>query len=96
MKQSYVLLKTEVLEHKIITRLPLFLALFATLVVVIVLSNINDFSFNIQMNGIDGWQPPITTSSFAGVVGAVSFFVAGIVSLLSFFYLLGKSTGKRA
>ncbi|PSU69238.1 ABC transporter [Photobacterium phosphoreum] len=94
MKQSYVLLKTEVLEHKFITRLPLFLALFATLVVVIVLSNINDFSFNIQMNGIDGWQPPITTSSFAGVVGAVSFFVAGIVSLLSFFTYSARALAK--
>ncbi len=94
MKQSYTLIKTELLEHKIIIRLPLFLALFAAFLVVIVLSNINNFSFNIQMNGIDGWQPPITASSFAGVVGSVSFFIAGIVSLLSFFTYSARALAK--
>ncbi len=88
MKQSYTLIKNELLEHKIIIRLPLFLALFTMVVVVLVLSNINNFSFNIQMNDIDGWQPPITASSFAGVVGSVSLFIAGIVSLLSFLLIL--------
>ncbi|MEC6897242.1 ABC transporter [Photobacterium piscicola] len=94
MKQSYTLVKNELLEHKIIIRLPLFLALFATLLVVMVLSNINDFSFNIQMNDIDGWQPPIVASSFAGVVGSVSFFIAGIVSLLSFFTYSARALAK--
>ncbi|WP_305809858.1 hypothetical protein [Photobacterium kishitanii] len=45
MKQSYTLIKNELLEHKIIIRLPLFLALFTMVVVVLVLSNINNFFF---------------------------------------------------
>ena len=94
MKQSYTLVKNELLEHKIIIRLPLFLALLATLLVVMVLSNINDFPFHIQMNDIDGWQPPIVASSFAGVVGSVSFFIAGIVSLLSFFTYSARALAK--
>ncbi|MEC6795531.1 ABC transporter [Photobacterium sp. S4TG1] len=94
MKQTYTLVKNELLEHKIIIRLPLFLALFAVLLVVMVLSNINNFSFNIQMNDIDGWQPPIIASSFAGVVGSVSFFIAGIVSLLSFFTYSARALAK--
>ncbi|WP_256382881.1 ABC transporter [Photobacterium toruni] len=94
MKQTYTLVKNELLEHKIIIRLPLFLALFAAVLVVIVLSNINSFSFNIQMNDIDGWQPPITTSSFAGIVGSGAFFIAGIVSLLSFFTYSAKALAK--
>ncbi|KJG56605.1 ABC transporter [Photobacterium kishitanii] len=94
MKQSYTLIKNELLEHKIIIRLPLFLALFTMVVVVLVLSNINNFSFNIQMNDIDGWQPPITASSFAGVVGSVSLFIAGIVSLLSFFTYSARALAK--
>ncbi|SMY32716.1 ABC transporter [Photobacterium andalusiense] len=94
MKQSYTLIKTELLEHKIIVRLPVFLALFAMFVVVMILTNINNFSFNIQTNGFDGWQPPITTSSFAGMVGSVSFFVAGIVSLLSFFTYSARALAK--
>ena len=94
MKQSYTLVKTELLEHKIIIRLPLFLALFATVLVVMILSNINNFSFNIQMGDIDGWQPPIVASSFAGVVGSISFFIAGIVSLLSFFTYSARALAK--
>ncbi|OBU21960.1 ABC transporter [Photobacterium aquimaris] len=94
MKQSYTLIKTELLEHKIIVRLPVFLALFSMFVVVMILTNINNFSFNIQTNGFDGWQPPITTSSFAGMVGSVSFFVAGIVSLLSFFTYSARALAK--
>ncbi|OBU18383.1 ABC transporter [Photobacterium aquimaris] len=94
MKQSYTLIKTELLEHKIIVRLPVFLALFSMLVVVMILTNINNFSFNIQTNGFDGWQPPITTSSFAGIVGSASFFVAGIVSLLSFFTYSARALAK--
>jgi ABC-2 type transport system permease protein len=93
MKQSYTLVKNELLEHTILIRLPLFLALFAAVLVVIVLSNINNLSFNIQMNGIDGWQPPMT-SSFAGVIGSVSFFIAGIVSLLSFFTYSARALAK--
>ncbi|MCP4954364.1 MAG: ABC transporter [Photobacterium aquimaris] len=94
MKQSYTLIKTELLEHKIIVRLPVFLALFSMFVVVMIFTNINNFSFNIQTNGFDGWQPPITTSSFAGMVGSVSFFVAGIVSLLSFFTYSARTLAK--
>ena len=94
MKQSYTLIKKELLEHKIILRLPFFLALFTAVLVVMVLSNINDFSFNIQMNDIDGWRPPATTSSFAGVVGSAAFFIAGIVSLLSFFTYSAKTLAK--
>ncbi|MCD9551361.1 ABC transporter [Photobacterium carnosum] len=93
MKQSYTLVKNELLEHTILIRLPLFLALFAAVLVVIVLSNINNLSFNIQMNGIDGWQPSMT-SSFAGVIGSVSFFIAGIVSLLSFFTYSARALAK--
>lgn len=96
MKQSYTLIKTELLEHKIIVRLPVFLALFSMLVVVMILTNINNFSFNIQTNGFDGWQPPITTSSFAGIVGSASFFCCRYCVVTEFFYLLCKSTCQRA
>lgn len=94
MKQVRCLIEKELLEHKIIIRLPLFLTFFVAVLFVLLLNNINDFSFNFQINGIENWQPVINHHTFAGIIGSMVFFIAGVMSLLSFFTYSAKTLAK--
>ncbi|PSV13407.1 ABC transporter [Photobacterium leiognathi] len=95
MSQIRTLLAKELLEHKIVTRLPLFLAIFAIINISLIISNTGNFSFNIQSSGLESWTPTLAGSeTFAGVIGLINFLIAGLVTLISFFTYAARTLAK--
>ncbi|PQJ67084.1 ABC transporter [Photobacterium angustum] len=89
------LLTKELLEHKLVTRLPLFLAAFSIICIVLIISNSHNLSFNVQTSGLENWSPNFTDSdSFAGIVGVINFMLAGLVTLVCFFTYTARTLSK--
>lgn len=89
------LLTKELLEHKLVTRLPLFLAVFSIICIILIMSNSHNLSFNVQSSGLENWSPNFTNSdSFAGIIGSVNFILAGLVTLVSFFTYTARTLSK--
>ncbi|PSV27325.1 MULTISPECIES: ABC transporter [unclassified Photobacterium] len=89
------LLTKELLEHKLVTRLPLFLAAFSIICIILIMSNSQNFSFNVQSSGLENWSPNFTHSdSFAGIAGLINFMLAGLVTLVSFFTYTARTLSK--
>ena len=93
MKASLFMLEKELLEHKIVTRLPLFLVACAVLFITGVVWNI-EYRLTINSVGFGDFSQDISVNGYAGVIGAINFAVSGFVSLLLTTLYLSKALRK--
>lgn len=93
MKSWMTLLQKELLEYRIVIKLPLFLVVFAVVNFAIVLSGDSQVMFSVKSSGamID-WG--IEADAFAGLIGKLNELLAGIVSLVLFFIYVPKTMRK--
>lgn len=93
MKAWLTLLEKELIEHRIVIRLPLLLLAFAIVNFVFVMKGDN-VSFSMQSNGQGVIDWGIAQGTFAGLVGKLNEVVAGIVYLVLFFIYVPKTLRK--
>ncbi|MCW8331242.1 ABC transporter [Photobacterium sp. SDRW27] len=93
MKTVMHLLEKELIEYRIVLKLPLFLALFAVLNFALVMSGDN-VSFSVQTSGIGGWALDSGTTGYAGFIGKLNEWVAGVVYLILFLVYFPKTLRK--
>ncbi|MGF1727279.1 ABC transporter [Photobacterium nomapromontoriensis] len=93
MKTLLTLLEKEFIEYRIVIKLPLFLALFAVVNFMLVMSGDN-VSVSIQStgNGVIDWGG--NSDQFAGLIGKLNEIVAGILSLTLFLIYVPKTLRK--
>jgi len=87
------LLEKELIEYRIVLKLPLFLALLAVLNFALVMSGDN-VSFSVQTSGIGGWALDSGTTGYAGFIGKLNEWVAGLVFLTLFLVYIPKTLRK--
>ncbi|MGR5062103.1 ABC transporter [Photobacterium sp. DNB22_13_2] len=93
MKAWLTLLEKELIEHRIVIRLPLLLLAFAIINFVFVIKGDN-VSFSMQSSGQSVIDWGIAQGTFAGLVGKLNEVVAGIVYLVLFFIYVPKTLRK--
>ncbi|MBC7006278.1 ABC transporter [Photobacterium sp. BZF1] len=93
MRAWFTLLEKELIEHRIVVRLPLLLLAFAIINFVFVMQGDN-VSFSVQSSGqgIIDWG--IAQGTFAGLIGKLNEVVAGVVYLVLFFIYVPKTLRK--
>ena len=91
MKQFFTLLSKELIEHKVIFRIPLFLALFLVLNFILILYNSNDVSFNFKINGWEQFDNIQLSMGFGGVIGSINTLICGLVAVICFFAYMPKT-----
>ena len=87
------LLEKELLEYRIVVKLPIFIALFAVLNFTLVMSGDN-VSFFVQTSGAGEWGFSLASSGFASYVGKLNELVAGFVFLSLFIVYIPKTLRK--
>lgn len=87
------MLEKELIEHKLVTRLPIFLGIFAVVMFALLMSGDNSH-FYFQISGDYTWTGLAGVTGFAGIIGKVNVIVAGMVSVLSFFAYMPKTLRK--
>ncbi|PSW21449.1 ABC transporter [Photobacterium sanctipauli] len=93
MKKLITLLEKELLEYRIVVKLPLFLALFAVLNFAFVMTGDNvSVSVQTSGNGIFNWSAG--SDQFAGLIGKLNEIVAGVVYLVLFLIYVPKALRK--
>lgn len=93
MKTIICLLEKELIEYRIVVKLPLFIALFAVLNFALVMSGDN-VSLSIQTSGVGEWVFSSGASGFASFVGKLNELVAGLAFLLLFLAYVPKTLRK--
>ncbi|MCQ1059073.1 ABC transporter [Photobacterium sp. ZSDE20] len=93
MRPWLTLLEKELIEHRIVIRLPLLLLAFAIINFVFVIQGDN-VSFTMQSSGQGVIDWGIAQGTFAGLVGKLNEVVAGIVYLVLFFIYVPKTLRK--
>ncbi|MGR5140437.1 ABC transporter [Photobacterium sp. DNB23_23_1] len=93
MRAWLTLLEKELIEHRIVIRLPLLLLAFAIINFVFVIQGDN-VSFTMQSSGQGVIDWGIAQGTFAGLVGKLNEVVAGIVYLVLFFIYVPKTLRK--
>ncbi len=78
MRPLIQLLEKELIEYRIVVKLPLFIALFAVLNFALVMSGDN-VSFFVQTSGAGEWGFNLASTGFANYVGKINELVAGFV-----------------
>ncbi len=93
MKTTWYMLEKELLEHKIVTRLPLFMIACAVLFISGVVWNIE---YRLTINSVNFAEitDSIVVNGYAGSIGAINFAVSGLVSLMLSTIYLGKTLRK--
>ncbi|MGF1737846.1 ABC transporter [Photobacterium satsumensis] len=93
MKAWLTLLEKELIEYRIVIRLPLLLLAFAIVNFIFVMKGDNvSFSMQSTGQGVIDWG--IAQGTFAGLVGKLNEVVAGIVYLVLFFIYVPKTLRK--
>lgn len=87
------LLEKELIEYRIVVKLPLFIALFAVLNFALLMSGDN-VSFYIQSSGAGEWVLGTDSLGFASYVGKLNEVVAGCVYILLFLVYVPKTLRK--
>lgn len=93
MKTIICLLEKELIEYRIVVKLPLFIALFAVLNFALVMSGDN-VSLSIQTSEVGEWVFSSGVSGFASFVGKLNELVAGLAFLLLFLAYVPKTLRK--
>lgn len=93
MRAWITLLEKELIEHRIVIRLPLLLLAFAIINFVFVMQGDN-VSFSVQSSGQGVIDWGIAQGTFAGLIGKLNEVVAGIVYLVLFFIYVPKTLRK--
>lgn len=93
MKPIFYLLEKELIEYRIVFKLPLFLALLAVVNFVLVMSGDN-VSITVQTSGFADWGLGYTTTGYAGFIGKLNEWVAGLVFLTLFLVYIPKTLRK--
>jgi len=93
MRPLIQLLEKELIEYRIVVKLPLFIALFAVLNFALVMSGDN-VSFFVQTSGAGEWGFNLASTGFANYVGKINELVAGFVFLLLFIVYIPKTLRK--
>lgn len=93
MKTLLTLLEKEFIEYRIVIKLPLFLALFAVVNFMLVMSGDN-VSVSIQStgNGVIDWG--FNSDQFAGLIGKLNELIAGMLYLILFLIYVPKTLRK--
>lgn len=93
MHPTIYMFEKELIEHKIITRLPLFLAVCGFIFSISLFFNSN-FTIQVSTTGYDNWSIPDNSYAFAGTLGYLNSSLAGIVSLILFMMYIPKTLRK--
>ena len=93
MKPIFYLLEKELIEYRIVFKLPLFLALLAVVNFALVMSGDN-VSISVQTSGFGDWGLGISTAGYAGLIGKLNEWVAGLVFLTLFLAYIPKTLRK--
>ena len=93
MRVWMTLLEKELIEHRIVIRLPLLLLAFAVINFTFVMQGDN-VSFTVQSSGQGMIDWGIAQGTFAGLIGKLNEVVAGIVYLVLFFIYVPKTLRK--
>ncbi|MCG7496694.1 hypothetical protein MHO82_07450 [Vibrio sp. Of7-15] len=93
MHPTIYMFEKELVEHKIITRLPLFLAVCGFIFSISLFFN-SSFSVQVSTTGYDNWSIPEQSYAFAGALGYLNSSLAGIVSLILFTMYIPKTLRK--
>lgn len=93
MKSIYYLLQKELIEYRIVIKLPLFLALLAVVNFALVMSGDN-VSFSVQTSGFGDWGSEIVATGYAGFIGKLNEWVAGLVFFTLFLVYIPKTLRK--
>ncbi|AJR08855.1 ABC transporter [Photobacterium gaetbulicola] len=93
MRAWLTLLEKELIEHRIVIRLPLLLLVFAIINFIFVMQGDN-VALSIQSSGQGMIDWGVAQGTFAGLVGKLNEVVAGIVYLVLFFIYVPKTVRK--
>jgi ABC-2 type transport system permease protein len=94
MSPVFYMLEKEFLEHKLVTRLPLFLAIFAVVNFMLVMGGGDNLNISYQISGMDEWAGFSNVTGYAGIIGKLNIIVAGIVATITFFSYVPKTLRK--
>ncbi|WP_299015170.1 ABC transporter [uncultured Photobacterium sp.] len=93
MKTLLCLIEKELIEYRIVLKLPFVIALFAVLNFALVASGDN-VSFTVQTSAMGGFAFDVASTAYAGLIGKLNEMISGLVFLVLFMVYIPKTLRK--